>query len=297
MRWFAFPACLFLFLSCSDTNGEAERPPDLPVAWEITDGVQAPESVYFDADSGFLFVSQIGDGGPKGKDGDGYISKLSTDGTMLAAKWVTGLNAPKGMRSVGGRLWVSDIDRLVGIDIEKAEIAERIEVPGAEFLNDVACDGKGTVYVSDTFACKVHRFRDGKLSLFAEGDQLENPNGLLVDGDRLIVAAWGSETPGRLLVFDLATQARTPITPEPLGNLDGVEAVGDKTFLVSDWTLGKIFHVGQDGTARLLQQLPKGLADIAYLPDRKLLVVPQMLENKITAYRLTLPTATKSGRP
>lgn len=59
MRWFAFPACLFLFLSCSDTNGEAERPPDLPVAWEITDGVQAPESVYFDADSGFLFVSQI----------------------------------------------------------------------------------------------------------------------------------------------------------------------------------------------------------------------------------------------
>ena len=99
-----------------------------------------PGSAYFDAASGFVFVSNIGSGGPTGKDGDGYLSKLTPDGKVAAAKWITGLNAPKGIRSSGGRLWVSDIDQLVGIDIQQGKIAERVAVPGAEFLNDVACD-------------------------------------------------------------------------------------------------------------------------------------------------------------
>jgi hypothetical protein len=294
MRWFVLSATLLLFLSCSATNGDADSAPGLPVAWEVTEDVQSPESAYFDANSGLLFVSQIGAGGPTGKDGDGYISKLSPDGTVVAAKWITGLNAPKGMRSFDGRLWVSDIDQLVGIDIEKGEIAERVEVPAAEFLNDVACDDEGAVYVSDMSTNKVHRFKDGELSVQAEGDQLESPNGLLVDGKRLIVAAWGGKTPGHLLSFDLATGSKTTITPGPLGTLDGVEAVGDGSFLVSDWTVGKIFHVAQDGTAKLLIQLPKGSADIGYLADRKLLIVPQMLENKVTAYRLA-PSAGRTA--
>jgi hypothetical protein len=286
MKRFILPASFLLFLSCSATNGGGDGAPALPAVWEVTEGVQSPESAYFDANSGLLFVSQIGAGGPTGKDGDGHISKLTPDGTVVAARWITDLNAPKGMRSSEGRLWVSDIDRLIGIDIEKGEIVEQIEVPDAEFLNDVACDGEGAVYVSDMSTGKIHRYQDGELSVHAEGDQLESPNGLLVDGKRLIVAAWGGETPGRLLSFDLASGAKTPITPEPLGTLDGVEAAGDGAFLVSDWTAGKIFRVTKDGRAKLVLQLPKGSADIGFLADRKLLIVPQMLENKVTAYRL-----------
>ena len=32
--------------------------------------------------------------------------------------------------------------------------------------------------------------------------------------------------------------------------------------------------------------LPKGTADHAYLPDKQLLILPRMLENKVTAYSL-----------
>ena len=32
---------------------------------------------------------------------------------------------------------------------------------------------------------------------------------------------------------------------------------------------------------------PRGSADHAYLPDRKLLILPRMMENKVTAYDLS----------
>ena len=50
------------------------------------------------------------------KDGNGYISRLTPEGKVVSARWVTGLNAPKGLRSVENTLWVSDIDEVVAID-------------------------------------------------------------------------------------------------------------------------------------------------------------------------------------
>ena len=51
-----------LIVGCAAAATNAQRPAPT-VAWEITEGVSSPESVYFDEASGFLFVSQIGDGG------------------------------------------------------------------------------------------------------------------------------------------------------------------------------------------------------------------------------------------
>jgi outer membrane protein assembly factor BamB len=287
--------------------GLAADKPAFPLAWEVTEGIQSPESAYFDAGSGFVFVSNIGDGGPTDKDGDGYLSKLTPDGRVVTAKWITGLNAPKGIRSFGGRLWVSDIDRLVGVDIAQGKIVERVSVPDAEFLNDVACDAQGAVYVSDMTTNAIHRYRDGALSVFASGDKLEHPNGLLVVGNQLVVGGWGSggEKPvlGRLFSLDLATGQKTLLTPEPVGNLDGIETVAEGRYLVSDWAAGKIFYIRQGGTVDLVMQLPKGAADIGYVPDGRLLLVPQMLENKVSAFRLQRPdepketNAAASGTP
>ncbi len=40
------------------------------------------------------------------------------------------------------------------------------------------------------------------------------------------------------------------------------------------------------GEAMTLLKLPAGTADHAYVPAKKLLIVPQMNENKVTAFRL-----------
>lgn len=281
-------------LGCAEPGRNVETPAAPPVRWEVAEGLQSPESAYLDEPSGVLFVSNVGEGGATAKDGGGYISKLSPEGEMLEPKWVTGLNAPKGLGSHGGMLWVADIDRLVGIDIAEGEIRETVEIEGAQFLNDVTIDAAGAVYVSGMLGNKIHRYHNGELTVVAEGEQLESPNGLLVDGDRLVVAGWGSgiqddfgtETPGRLFSLSLNGDAKELITPEPSGNFDGIAALGDGEYLVSDWYAGKVYRIAADGTMDLLLELPQGAADLGYLPEQRLILVPQMLENKVTAFEL-----------
>ncbi|MGY8653991.1 MAG: hypothetical protein ACKVJX_10255 [Verrucomicrobiia bacterium] len=271
-----------------------KREPKNRVVWSIAEGLKAPESAYVDPVSGFLFLSQIGEGGGKGKDGDGWISKLSVEGKMIKNKWVTGLDAPKGLRSHGKLLWVSDIDQIVAIAIAGGTILQRVPIKGAQFLNDLATGPDGSVFVSDMAASAIYRHKGGRTTLFAAGEELEHPNGLLVHNGKLIIGGWGrglqddftTLTPGRLLSIDLRTGRQRTITPKPTGNLDGIEADGKGGYIVTDWIAGKVFRVSKSGKAKVIMEFPKGAADHAYLADRRWLILPEMLENKLTAFQL-----------
>ncbi|OFW15846.1 MAG: hypothetical protein A3H29_11775 [Acidobacteria bacterium RIFCSPLOWO2_02_FULL_67_21] len=261
--------------------------------WTVTDGIETPESVWVDTVSGTIYSSQIA-GAPDGRDGNGRIVKLDGHGQMVSSTFVTGLNAPKGLRGHNGTLWTSDIDEVIGIDMASGDITSRVKIDGAMFLNDVAVGPDGTVYVSDMMANRIHAVRDGKASVFAEGEQLEWPNGLLVDGNRLIVGGWGkpkpdftTEVPGRLFALDLQTKAKTPITPEPFANIDGIESDGRGGFVVTDYLAGKILHVGAAGEVRDLRQFMPGTADLAFVPEGNVAIVPHMNENKLAAYDLS----------
>ncbi len=264
------------------------------IAWQITEGLKAPESAYFDEASGFLFLSQIGEGGGKGKDGDGWISKLTVAGEMIQNKWITGLNAPKGLRSHAGTLWVSDIDQIVAIDIEAGKISKRVPIKGAQFLNDLATGPDGAVYVSDMVASVIYRHRNGKTEVFASGPEIEHPNGLLVHEGKLIIGGWGRDlqddfstpTLGRLQAIHLKNKLHSVITRKPTGNLDGVEIDGKGGYIVTDWRAGKVFRISRRGKAKVIMEFPQGAADHAYLVDRKWLILPEMLENKLTAFEL-----------
>jgi len=291
MRFAALTA--ILVLAANLAVGE-EKPP-FPVKWELSEGIEAPESAYFHSDSGVVFLSQIGKGGGKKKDGDGWISKLTPEGKMIKNRWVTGLNAPKGIRSHGGTLWVADIDTIVGIDIKSGKIIDKKVVDGAKFLNDVTCGADGAVYVADMVASRIYHYKNKKLSVFADGDDFESPNGLLVDGNRLLIGAWGLEIQddfstkklGHLIAIDLKTKKRTLITKQPLGNLDGVELDGKGGYLVTDWKAGKVFHISAGGVAKTIIQHKPGTADHGYIVAKRLLILPRMLENKVTAYDLS----------
>jgi hypothetical protein len=267
--------------------------PTPTAGWSVTDGIATPESAYFDEASGFIFTSQI-DGQPTDRDGNGRIVKLNADGTVADANWVTGLHAPKGLRAHQGILWTADLDEVIGIEIATGRIASRIKVDAAQFLNDVATGPDGTVYVSDFTANRIYAIRDGAVSTFAEGEQLEYPNGLLVDGNRLIVGAWGkpeadftTKVPGRLFALDLQTKQKTLITPKPFANIDGVESDGRSGYLVSDYLAGKILRVSATGEIRDVQQFMPGAADIGFVPSINAVIVPHMNENRVAAYDIS----------
>jgi sugar lactone lactonase YvrE len=287
--------------SSSDSQQTASAPPAaapasagrITAGWTVTEGVDTPESVYVDTDSGSIFVSMVaGDAGAR--DGNGRIMKIAPDGTVVSASWVSGLNAPKGLRSYKGTLWTADIDEIVAIDIAAGRIATKMKIDGAQFLNDVAVGEDGAVYVSDMATSKIYEVKDGNVTVFAEGDSIEYPNGLLVDGPRLIVGGWGkpepdftTKVPGRLFALDLKTKAKTLITPMPFGNIDGIESDGRGGYIVTDFPKGLVMHVTSDGQSKMLAQHMAGTADLAFIPVGNIAIIPHMMENKIVAYDLT----------
>ena len=246
-------------------------------------GFDGPESAYWDAPSRSWYVSNVA-GKEDEKDGRGWISRLDASGKVLEDRWVDGLNSPHGIRVRGENLYVSDIDELVVIDVPRARIRTRLKAPGAKFLNDVAVGPAGEVYVSDTVGNAIYRCNRA-CEVFVQSEKLECPNGLLVEGNRLVVAAWGTitdpatfgtTTPGRLLTVDLKTKVIAQLGDgKPIGNLDGLEKDG-ADYLVTDFMAGKLLRVSKSGAATVLKDGFKDSADIGYDPGRKIIVVPEM---------------------
>jgi sugar lactone lactonase YvrE len=262
-----------------------EEKPTLKVVWSVDKDLVNPESAYVEPQSGDIYVSNIGEGEAK-KDGNGYISKLDSKGKMVKAKWATGLNDPKGIRSAKGTLWVSDVDEVVGFSLKDGKETDRVKVEGAQFLNDVAAGSDGTIYVTDLLASKVYAIKDGKFSVFAEGDQ---------HGDRILLGGWGTPpgfnptTPGHLLSLDMKTKKVTKITKAPTANLDGVELDGKGGYTCTDWKSGKVFHITKDGKVTVIMEAEPSTADHAYLPKQNLLILPHMRQNKVVAYEFKAP--------
>lgn len=263
------------------------------VVWTL-EALQTPESVYYDAGRDVLYVSNIA-GKPTAKDGNGHISRVSLDGAMLEAEWVTGLDAPKGLVSDGTTLFVSDIDRLVAIDIATGKVTAAYPADGAIFLNDPAMDAAGRVYVSDMITNKIHVLEGDTLGVLVEGDALQHPNGLNMRGDQLLVAPWGKDlqpdftttTGGHLYTVDLDSAEIAPLgSGAPIGNLDGLEPDGAGNWIVSDWIAGAVVRIAEDGSHETLLDLDMGSADIEFLPEMSLLIVPMMLNDTLVAYRL-----------
>jgi sugar lactone lactonase YvrE len=261
--------------------------------WSLA-GFQAPESALLDTEHKVLYVSNVA-GEPNAKDGVGFISKVSLDGKMQEAEWVKGLNAPKGLVMHGDKLYVSDVDQLVEIDVSSGAITNTYNAEGAQFLNDTAVDSNGRVFVSDMLTDSIYVLQDGKLSVWLQDAALMHPNGLRVDDGRLIVAAWGKDIqpdfstkePGRLLAVDLNTKEVTAVgSGEPVGNLDGVEPDGAGNWIVTDWVSGVLFRIHPDGKADQLMDLNQGSADLEFVETEKLVIIPMMMDGKVTAHRI-----------
>ncbi|MCI0400232.1 MAG: SMP-30/gluconolactonase/LRE family protein [Gammaproteobacteria bacterium] len=260
--------------------------------WETPAIFEQPESVIYDRERGILYVSNIS-GAADEKDGQGFLSKVSVDGEIIELEWVTSLNAPKGLALYQDALYVADIDTLLEIDVEKGKVIHRYEAPGAVFLNDVTVDEQGSVYVSDMMANTIYRLSGGEFGIWLQSPDLESPNGLFAEEDRLVVGTWGvrtegfdTKTPGHLKVISQHDKSiRSLGNGAPIGNLDGVEADRDGDYYVTDWVAGELYHIGPTGKAESLLTLAKGSADLEYVQDLDLIVIPMMLDNKLVAYK------------
>lgn len=282
---------LFSLLLIPETFSAQEKAVELKQQWEISE-LDNPESVLYDKAAKVLYVSNV-NGSPTDKDGNGYISQVSPDGKLLNRKWIEGLNAPKGMGIYKGHLFVADIDEVVEIDIKEGKIVQRYKADGATFLNDIAIDKKGTIYISNTFGFSgIYRLVEGNLTLWLKYESLNMPNGLLLEGKQLLLACWGEEfdpntyatkIPGKIIAVDCKTLQTEELT-EAIGNLDGLEAY-NKGYVVTDWSEGKLWYWNvKTKKAELLLDLPQGSANLEYDKSSGIFFIPLMNDSKLVAY-------------
>ena len=249
--------------------------------WMSAPVLRVPESVLYDTVRDVIYVSNI-DGRPDAHDGKGFIALLGPEGKVRRREWVTGLDAPKGLGFFGERLYVSDINVLVEIDIPTAKVVKRYEASEAVFLNDVAVDAEGRVYVSDMGASAVYRLENGRFSLWVKDPRLNGPNGLLAEKGRLLAGL-----KDRIVSIDpVSGEIRDYILHT--GSIDGLEADGHGGYLISDWR-GHVYRVDTTGQKELwLDTTPAGMqaADIDVVAGRSLLLVPTFRDNRVAAYRI-----------
>ena len=260
-------------------------------AWTTQTVFAQPESVVYDPKRRQLYVSNV-NGDPSEPDGNGYISRLSPTGQVISLYWVDGLDAPKGMAIFGDTLYVADINQLVAIDIGRGQVIQRYLAPEAKFLNDVAVDKQGNVYVSGFLTNSIYRLSDDKFTLWLSKDELDSPNGLLIENGQLIVASWGTMTdgfatdiPGHLKTVNIKSKKIKSLGYKmPVGNLDGLTSDGDGNYFVTDWMQGKLLHIKPNGTSKTLLNLTQGSADHTTLGN--LIIIPMMMSNHLTAYQI-----------
>lgn len=259
------------------------------------EGFSHPESVVYDEQDDVLYVSNMADD----KEGDGFISKITSEGEIVELKWITGLKDPKGLLVHDNKLYVTNNTELVEMDIEKGEIARRIPVEGAVSLNDITVDAGGTIFFSDMGQNSIYWIPgkmasnsmlktapEGEVSEYVKTPELNTPNGLLAHRDYLYVGSWGENQDGDLLRMDLDTREVEKVTEEGVGNLDGIQTAGGNSFYVSNWSTGKIYKIDQQGNAELILTSEKSSGDILFLENRNQLILPMNFQNEVWWYEL-----------
>ncbi len=257
--------------------------PGLNRLWDTDNILTTSESVLYDQASDILYVSCINGVPPTKKDNDGFIAKVGLDGKIIVHKWITGLSAPKGMGQKGNTLYVTDIDRLVSIDIPSGKIIKDWPVKGSVFLNDIHVAKDGIVYFTDSETSTIYSLQDDKVSVIYHDASLGGTNGIWVEGHSAILAGYSSGVVHRL---NMKTK-EVDIIAEGIPGGDGVEPY-DGALMISNWN-GQVYHVTYNGDVTLLldsQGVKLNAADIEVISEKKLLLVPTFFGNTVTAYEL-----------
>lgn len=281
VKWVSLVA-MFALAGCLQRTEApaASAAPRLEQVWRLA-GFANPESAALSSDGTFLYVTNV-NGEGDAQDGNGFISRVSLDGQMLQREFATGLDAPKGIMVGGDALYVADVDELVILDAATGAIRRRVPAPGAVFLNDLTFAADGQVLMADSHTGRIYGVRSDTAEIWLENELLDSINGFLPEEGRLLVTTMA----GRLLAIDQESRAVT-VLAEGLGNADGIAALGEGRYLVSEWP--GLMHVvntadGAHVTIMDTQGEDRFLNDFLLVGD--ILYQPHWEPSEFTAYRV-----------
>ncbi|PSL49433.1 hypothetical protein CLV51_101765 [Chitinophaga niastensis] len=269
-------------------------------AQQTITGLAMPESAVAYKDG--YFVSEIGTKlEPLAKDGDGAISFINNAGKLVAFKYFDDtLNSPKGLEIIGNVIYVADIDRLKGYNIDTRKKVFDLNLEGkVTLLNDLSSAGDSFLVVTDSFKDDVLLVNVFTATYTILKGSIPVPNGVLYDAhtDEVYVCSMGNNLDGTGTLFKKklhdGNAAFELMEGAPVGLFDGIVQLDDNHLLISDWitikdpTKGNLYVYDIAAKSYRRIEVKRSPADIALDRKNHQLLIPQLLDNRLEVLPLT----------
>ena len=255
-------------------------------------GLATPESVEYYADEDVYLVTNI-NGSPFDADDNGFISKISPDGEVIDLKWIDGswagtiLHAPKGAAIVGDNLMVADRNQVHIFELPGGKQVNSVTIDGSSFLNGISPGSGDFVYVTDSGLNEgftpsgtdaIYKvWTDGTVETVVKDPDMGHPNGIIEDGNMLLVVTFGS---GKVYRVD-ANGRRLGMPSPDKGGLDGLLKLDDGRYVFSSWGGSAIYILDRDKSITAIDGSYDAPADLGLDTSRNRVLVPLFKRNML----------------
>lgn len=270
---------------------------------QVINGFATPESVTSDGKR--YFVSNQGQD-VFSKDGDGFISEISEDGKLIELKFLPQkgvLNAPKGLTIANNILYVADMERVVGFDINSRKTVFELTIPQVTVLNDICRLENEFIAVTETVSGNIYKINTKTKSFEIIGN-LPTANGINYNENtkQLVVCTNGKNYGEGSVYIKTGNEDFKELPNIANGFFDGIEWIDDNHLLISDWVTFPVKDFGKLWIYNVAEQTSQtyftgeSVADIYYNPANQKIYMPQMFHNKVIIADKNEITATAQAK-
>ncbi|MDR2164539.1 MAG: hypothetical protein LBO79_02695 [Zoogloeaceae bacterium] len=288
-------------------------------------GFAAPESIVHDERHDVYLLSNV-NGRAIDNDGNGFISRIAPDGTVLVLKWIDGgapgvtLHAPKGLAITGDTLYVADNGDAAGnvirlFDLATGQPRGEIPIAGSLFLNGLTALPSGEVLATDSGWRLSNTTDEREPTASGTRQQADGstwtPTGrdaiYRIGADRRVsVFARGKDLlqpngiallpSGNLLIASSSSPTLYELTPDgrrtqvrqlPDRGFDGVGQAPDGTVFAAGPE--KLYRIRPDGQPEAVPGFDTHVADLHFDRKRNRLLLPLLRAHKVIIKPLPLP--------
>ena len=180
-QWIVAALLSFTLAACATPSDFSAQPEPKPanIAWATKGDFCEPETVLPLPDE-TLLISNVCN---FQSSGDGYLSLLNPNGTVIDWRIVDDLDSPLGMALHDDKIYVVDNNRVKSFSWPTFERISEIQLK-TEVANDIAVSADGTIYVSDTSSGAVFTLTgDGLSQKIQSTIEFSGANGLAFSQD------------------------------------------------------------------------------------------------------------------
>lgn len=243
----------------------------------------SPESVTYDTVSNRYFISNTSSSKIVQRDRQGNVTDFVTLGGSI-----------HGVTVHGNRVYVCNGTRVRGYDLTSTAEVFNVVITGSSFLNDLAADANGILYVTDFTGRRIYKVNTVTSEFWIYVANTTNtPNGVYVDSprNRLLVCCWGANAPVRSV--NLADSVITTVVNTSYSNCDGISLDKFDNVYVSTWGIQSVvrFDINFVNPTVVVTSNLSNPADIYVNRNTDTLAVPNAGNNTVAFYFINNPSS------